>query len=111
MHALWLCCERVGSPRRPRFCENSPKWTGIPPEPDSHDGEYIALIMCDGRSGTLTDSSLCRLEQLFCTRKIFYLKSLLTRRCVLRTKFECQWRSEEHTSELQSLMRISYAVF
>src|SRR3546814_3299441 len=23
----------------------------------------------------------------------------------------CQWRSEEHTSELQSLMRISYAVF
>src|SRR3546814_3588410 len=23
----------------------------------------------------------------------------------------CAWRSEEHTSELQSLMRISYAVF
>src|SRR3546814_7528487 len=23
----------------------------------------------------------------------------------------CEWRSEEHTSELQSLMRISYAVF
>src|SRR3546814_5222415 len=23
----------------------------------------------------------------------------------------CRWRSEEHTSELQSLMRISYAVF
>src|SRR3546814_4996760 len=23
----------------------------------------------------------------------------------------CSWRSEEHTSELQSLMRISYAVF
>src|SRR3546814_6826191 len=23
----------------------------------------------------------------------------------------CGWRSEEHTSELQSLMRISYAVF
>src|SRR3546814_6514972 len=23
----------------------------------------------------------------------------------------CVWRSEEHTSELQSLMRISYAVF
>src|SRR3546814_7178191 len=36
-----------------------------------------------------------------------------------RTKSRCryprtsgeQWRSEEHTSELQSLMRISYAVF
>src|SRR3546814_3545517 len=25
--------------------------------------------------------------------------------------FPCGWRSEEHTSELQSLMRISYAVF
>src|SRR3546814_3993582 len=28
----------------------------------------------------------------------------------LRTSSRC-WRSEEHTSELQSLMRISYAVF
>src|SRR3546814_8443601 len=29
-----------------------------------------------------------------------------------RTSFwGCRWRSEEHTSELQSLMRISYAVF
>src|SRR3546814_2589993 len=27
------------------------------------------------------------------------------------TLFLEQWRSEEHTSELQSLMRISYAVF
>src|SRR3546814_7895911 len=25
--------------------------------------------------------------------------------------FRCCWRSEEHTSELKSLMRISYAVF
>src|SRR3546814_9892577 len=30
---------------------------------------------------------------------------------VLRRRFERRWRSEEHTSELQSLMRISYAVF
>src|SRR3546814_5390036 len=29
----------------------------------------------------------------------------------LRTKEICSRRSEEHTSELQSLMRISYAVF
>src|SRR3546814_7466265 len=26
-------------------------------------------------------------------------------------RYWCGWRSEEHTSELQSLMRISYAVF
>src|SRR3546814_2116394 len=30
---------------------------------------------------------------------------------VSRTALEVEWRSEEHTSELQSLMRISYAVF
>src|SRR3546814_6912578 len=28
-----------------------------------------------------------------------------------RSSSVCGWRSEEHTSELQSLMRISYAVF
>src|SRR3546814_6913217 len=28
-----------------------------------------------------------------------------------RSRIEIEWRSEEHTSELQSLMRISYAVF
>src|SRR3546814_10731640 len=28
-----------------------------------------------------------------------------------RSRIDCQIRSEEHTSELQSLMRISYAVF
>src|SRR3546814_6560068 len=28
-----------------------------------------------------------------------------------RSALWCIWRSEEHTSELQSLMRISYAVF
>src|SRR3546814_4141123 len=34
------------------------------------------------------------------------------RPCPLLVKYvEAGWRSEEHTSELQSLMRISYAVF
>src|SRR3546814_4735493 len=31
--------------------------------------------------------------------------------CTLSPTFTCVSRSEEHTSELQSLMRISYAVF
>src|SRR3546814_8729745 len=35
--------------------------------------------------------------------------STTCRRCV--HKAPAPWRSEEHTSELQSLMRISYAVF
>src|SRR3546814_1757728 len=34
-----------------------------------------------------------------------------TRRSMLRDRLLAPWRSEEHTSELQSLMRISYAVF
>src|SRR3546814_1726176 len=29
----------------------------------------------------------------------------------VRRRWRADWRSEEHTSELQSLMRISYAVF
>src|SRR3546814_2482345 len=33
------------------------------------------------------------------------------RRALFHHRQRCRWRSEEHTSELQSLMRISYAVF
>src|SRR3546814_4947858 len=40
------------------------------------------------------------------------LKNMSTSKLALRSKsFEASDRSEEHTSELQSLMRISYAVF
>src|SRR3546814_5752168 len=45
----------------------------------------------------------------------FHLASLATQHagfgCALRTVVLRKVRSEEHTSELQSLMRISYAVF
>src|SRR3546814_9745975 len=34
-----------------------------------------------------------------------------TRKALFSIPRECSYRSEEHTSELQSLMRISYAVF
>src|SRR3546814_11169077 len=34
-----------------------------------------------------------------------------SRACVGQSRRGSRWRSEEHTSELQSLMRISYAVF
>src|SRR3546814_5792568 len=37
--------------------------------------------------------------------------SVVERDQVARVKAQAQARSEEHTSELQSLMRISYAVF
>src|SRR3546814_5807124 len=39
------------------------------------------------------------------------VKDPTTGKDVTRLNPESEWRSEEHTSELQSLMRISYAVF
>src|SRR3546814_7658081 len=38
-------------------------------------------------------------------------RSLVSAWCPVRTALWLRMRSEEHTSELQSLMRISYAVF
>src|SRR3546814_4256513 len=35
----------------------------------------------------------------------------IRRRCAVQGRISLPFRSEEHTSELQSLMRISYAVF
>src|SRR3546814_9930755 len=43
-------------------------------------------------------------------REMPNLKELAPERAVQAVKY-CKGRSEEHTSELQSLMRISYAVF
>src|SRR3546814_8863146 len=42
-------------------------------------------------------------------RRLFEIE-MAARRTVVQT-VALPWRSEEHTSELQSLMRISYAVF
>src|SRR3546814_3670091 len=36
---------------------------------------------------------------------------LTGRQLLVKGPYDTDWRSEEHTSELQSLMRISYAVF
>src|SRR3546814_2277641 len=51
----------------------------------------------------------------FCVAEdeIFFPKGLRERRyrIAIAESRELPWRSEEHTSELQSLMRISYAVF
>src|SRR3546814_9943257 len=42
---------------------------------------------------------------------LFVADNLATLHITLPSFRRCCWRSEEHTSELQSLMRISYAVF
>src|SRR3546814_6483180 len=42
---------------------------------------------------------------------VFYTYVLWVPISLVPALFAWEWRSEEHTSELQSLMRISYAVF
>src|SRR3546814_9142861 len=58
-------------------------------------------VVCTSRSGTI------RLPALFCRYACYFPSMHGPRR---RQRVETL-RSEEHTSELQSLMRISYAVF
>src|SRR3546814_2435130 len=64
---------------------------------------------------------LCRTKQPFGLRGRYDGKTVRSKTsavaqtstiCIrMHSAFRCYWRSEEHTSELQSLMRISYAVF
>src|SRR3546814_5175885 len=37
--------------------------------------------------------------------------TISSKKCTVAERLACRFRSEEHTSELQSLMRLSYAVF
>src|SRR3546814_4095411 len=55
--------------------------------------------------------SPCWLESRFRLRFTFACSGAPVRRWPPWSPSRPQWRSEEHTSELQSLMRISYAVF
>src|SRR3546814_5967596 len=59
-----------------------------------------------------TTTGVHELLESFCPRPRLYITN--SKECNGRTTPRCkqrQHRSEEHTSELQSLMRISYAVF
>src|SRR3546814_8329736 len=60
---------------------------------------------------TLFRSWKNRPERRSASRPACLAKSIANRRMMRREKWIAQIRSEEHTSELQSLMRISYAVF
>src|SRR3546814_6150349 len=69
------------------------------------DYEGVCPRLLDGSQLTLS---------LVCTRfadDIIFLRHLRDERIALRITDQGGCRSEEHTSELQSLMRISYAVF
>src|SRR3546814_1378781 len=85
---------------------------GLLGSPPSRDTEYIAMDCTNhrhasagpGRSGTAPRPTLHLLPHAHRMVSAFALFVLATMSAVLP-------RSEEHTSELQSLMRISYAVF
>src|SRR3546814_7911698 len=62
------------------------------------------------RLGSLLAGSACTLVQ-FGTRVVYLAGSVIYSVEACRYGRNTLWRSEEHTSELQSLMRISYAVF
>src|SRR3546814_2954544 len=51
------------------------------------------------------------ISKVFASKCILYPTNNLTFACSQASIISCASRSEEHTSELQSLMRISYAVF
>src|SRR3546814_5908996 len=69
----------------------------------------IALNMMDALSGTLEGGRPMLSHTIGCSVAESEVAELLLK--VERAHEGCQIRSEEHTSELQSLMRTSYAVF
>src|SRR3546814_2456745 len=64
---------------------------------------------------TISRSPACSMSQRWSSSKAVlntsFSSSLRKSRCCTEPPTRVRWRSEEHTSELQSLMRISYAVF
>src|SRR3546814_1461988 len=60
------------------------------------------------RSSTVCSSLVLAAPATYCTTSLQVARTRFWR---LKWAAITRWRSEEHTSELQSLMRISYAVF
>src|SRR3546814_1871902 len=95
----------------------------IRPPPRSHRTDtlfpYSTLFLSSRSSSDSAPSDSHTFIALRWTSR--YASSRLTPACVSANITRCEWtsppirsrlaRSEEHTSELQSLMRISYAVF
>src|SRR3546814_4032006 len=72
------------------------------------DGDDVPVLIAGGHAVSIMREIGCAIvewaEINIVFRRFAYLRKILTGICHTR-------RSEEHTSELQSLMRISYAVF
>src|SRR3546814_9527082 len=79
-----------------------------------HAGEYGARRIYEGQLAVLGRSACAPTLRHMHAQELAHLSTfedLLVRHRVRPTLLQPVWRSEEHTSELQSLMRISYAVF
>src|SRR3546814_9387727 len=93
-HALPVCSDRSRGGGATQGRDSTPRPPGNPP-PDGNGGSglysrnFWNLVQAGGSTYLKFDSTL------YCADK----------------HRSCSCRSEEHTSELQSLMRISYAVF
>src|SRR3546814_10361665 len=74
--------------------------------------DELAQVRLQNASATL--SSIDR-DKPDVTADVYYKAGIVAQMALtsflLHRGFDDHWRSEEHTSELQSLMRISYAVF
>src|SRR3546814_8978235 len=87
-------------------------------------GDFVARMTIEGETDGLSLGNLCLPDPRLVKRADMYRidrsldalepvagRNRATHPDVLARKIEERHRSEEHTSELQSLMRISYAVF
>src|SRR3546814_4214546 len=88
----------------PRLIQSGSGWADMEARPSDRikiTGKDAAMLI---KSGFLQRTDEFGTETLICTMKLHE---------ILRAMGLCGYRSrsEEHTSELQSLMRISYAVF
>src|SRR3546814_10386122 len=87
-------------------------WSSDVCSSDLHAGEYGARRIYEGQLAVLGRSACAPTLRHMHAQELAHLSTfedLLVRHRVRPTLL--QPRSEEHTSELQSLMRISYAVF
>src|SRR3546814_5867051 len=81
--------------------------TGLPSWPICFDGSFARTRASNSFAGLVTFAAdLCRIDA---SGSSGVPRSSLRREAIVCAA--ANWRSEEHTSELQSLMRISYAVF
>src|SRR3546814_3485650 len=74
---------------------------------DGGTGRQCFFELIRGKTGNLNDWASLRRS----TRSRLFKELSLPVAAIGRMQPTGPWRSEEHTSELQSLMRISYAVF